>query len=154
MLLQLWQECSGFSEKDRAVSRAKQHLLLVAPGNEQPSDSNIQDLISYIEYHNFQVVQSEVYSVFDLLYQQYTEARIEYLRRHPKVSAFDSENIMYGAITGMLSERPHLTFNIICHQPLRMLILGQYHIPFYRFATNGSAELEQIGQFLDTYGQA
>nr|WP_130789573.1 AAA domain-containing protein [Lachnoclostridium pacaense] len=198
-----------------AVSRAKQHLLLVAPGNEQPSDSNIQDLISYIEYHNFQVVQSEVYSVFDLLYQQYTEARIEYLRRHPKVSAFDSENIMYGAITDMLSERPHLTLNIICHQPLRMLIrnteqlseeerrylvntathvdfliynriskvpvlvievdgfryhkpgtpqynrdqikdriLGRYHIPFYRFATNGSAELEQIGQFLDAYGQA
>ena len=61
-----------------AVSRAKKRLILVASGNEQPADSNIGDLISYIEYNNFQAVESEIYSVFDLLYQQYTAARIAY----------------------------------------------------------------------------
>lgn len=195
-----------------AVSRAKQQLLIVASGNEQPADSNIRDLISYIEYNNFQVIQSEVYSVFDLLYRQYTEARLGFLRNHPKVSAFDSENIMYGAIADMLSQRSHLALNVICHQPLRMLIrdtqglndeerqylmntathvdfliynrisrepvlaievdgfryhkagtpqynrdkmkdriFEQYHIPFYRFATNGSGEMEKIAIFLNEY---
>ena len=52
-----------------AISRAKKKLCLVTSGNEQPKDSNIQDLISYIEYNNFSVVNSELYSVFDLLYQ-------------------------------------------------------------------------------------
>lgn len=198
-----------------AVSRAKQQLFLVASGNEQPPDSNIRDLISYVEYHNFQVLQSKVYSVFDLLYRQYTKARIEYLRKHPQISAYDSENIMYGAITDMLGERAHLTLDIICHQPLHMLIrdqgllseeekrylmntathvdfliynriskepvlvievdgfryhkpgtpqykrdqikdriLERYHIPFYRFATNGSEELKKLGQFLDNYERA
>ena len=55
-----------------AISRAKKKLCLVVSGNEQPKDSNIQDLISYIEYNNFSVLDSEIYSVFDLLYQQYT----------------------------------------------------------------------------------
>ncbi len=51
-----------------AISRAKKRLCLVVSGNEQPADSNIKDLIAYIEYNNFDVVDSEIYSVFDLLY--------------------------------------------------------------------------------------
>lgn len=105
-----------------AVSRAKKRLCLVVSGNDQPKDSNIGDLISYIEYNNFQVVQSEIYSVFDLLYRQYTNARIAYLKRHPRVSAYDSENLMYGAIVDLLNSRHGLSLNLICHQPLNMLI--------------------------------
>ena len=62
-----------------AISRAKKKLCLVVSGNEQPADSNIKDLVAYIEYHNFAVVDSELYSVFDLLYQQYTQQRLAYL---------------------------------------------------------------------------
>jgi hypothetical protein len=105
-----------------AVSRAKKRLFLVSSGNEQPADSNIGDLISYIRYNNYQVIQSELYSVFDLLYQQYTDARIAYLKKHPHVSEYDSENLMYGAISDLLKERPQLSLNVICHQPLNMLI--------------------------------
>lgn len=105
-----------------AVSRAKKRLCLVVSGNNQPADSNIGDLISYIEYNNFQVMQSEIYSVFDLLYRQYTNARIAYLKRYPRVSAYDSENLMYGAIVNLLKSRSELSLNIICHQPLNMLI--------------------------------
>ena len=64
-----------------AVSRAKQRFCLIVSGNEQPSDSNIADLISYIEYNNFQVVESKIYSVFDLLYRQYTKERMVLSRR-------------------------------------------------------------------------
>ncbi|WP_425802364.1 AAA domain-containing protein [Desulfitobacterium sp. Sab5] len=105
-----------------AVSRAKKRLFLVVSSNEQPKDSNIGDLIAYIEYNNFQVVQSEIYSVFDLLYRQYTDARIAFLKKHPHVSAYDSENLMYGAIVDLLHSRPQLSLNVICHQPLNMLI--------------------------------
>jgi Superfamily I DNA and RNA helicases and helicase subunits len=105
-----------------AVSRAKNRLCLIVSGNDQPVDSNIGDLISYIEYNNFQVIQSEIYSVFDLLYQQYTDARIAFLKKHSRISAYDSENLMYGAIVDLLNSSPQLTLNIICHQPLNMLI--------------------------------
>lgn len=111
-----------------AVSRAKKRLWLVASGNEQPKDSNIGDLISYIEYNNFQVIESEIYSVFDLLYQQYTEARISFLEKHQHVSAYNSENLMYGAILDMLNSHPKLTLNLICHQPLNMLIHDAKHL--------------------------
>lgn len=47
--------------------------------------SNIGDLIAYIECNNFQVVHSEIYSVFDLIYRQYTDARIKYLFGHPSL---------------------------------------------------------------------
>ncbi len=105
-----------------AVSRAKKRLCLVVSGNDQPKDSNIGDLISYIEYNNFQVVQSEIYSVFDLLYRQYTNARIAYLKRHPRISTYDSENLMYGAIVDLLNNRSGLSLSLICHQPINMLI--------------------------------
>ncbi len=105
-----------------AISRAKKKLCLVVSGNKQPADSNIQDLISYIEYNNFQVIDSALYSVFDLLYQQYTQERFAYLAKHKRVSAYDSENLMYAAIVDILQERPELPLNVICHPKLRMLI--------------------------------
>ncbi len=105
-----------------AVSRAKKRLCIVVSGNEQPVDSNINDLVSYIEYNNFQVIQSEIYSVFDYLYQQYTAERIEFLKKHKRVSKYDSENLMYGLIVDILACYPALSLSVICHQPLNMLI--------------------------------
>jgi len=127
-----------------AVSRAKKRLLLVASGNDQPADSNIGDLISYIRYNNYQVIQSKIYSVFDLLYQQYTESRISYLKKHPHVSEYDSENLMYGAICDLLKERPQLSLSVICHQPLNMLIRDPHLLneKEYRYAMNTATHLD------------
>jgi hypothetical protein len=105
-----------------AISRAKKKLCLVVSGNEQPADSNIKDLVAYIEYHNFEVVDSELYSVFDLLYQQYTQQRLEFLQKHKQISEYDSENLMYAAISDMLQGMPDLPLNVICHQKVRLLI--------------------------------
>lgn len=105
-----------------AISRAKKRLCLVVSSNEQPADSNIRDLISYIEYNNFQINQSEIYSVFDYLYQQYTSERIAFLKKHKHVSRYDSENLMYGTIVDILARHSDLPLNVICHQPLNMLI--------------------------------
>lgn len=117
---------SDFADKpdmvNVVVSRAKKRLIVVVSGNEQPKDSNLQDLIDYIEYNNFEVVNSKLYSIFDLLYQQYTKERQEFLSRHKRISQYDSENLMYGALVDMLAEFPELPLSIICHQKLRMLL--------------------------------
>lgn len=127
-----------------AISRAKKKLCLVVSGNEQPTDSNIKDLIAYIEYHNFQVVNSELYSVFDLLYQQYTQQRLAYLAKHKRVSEYDSENLMYAAISDMLQDMPELPLNVICHQKVRLLIREFSHLTEeeFRYATHPNTHVD------------
>jgi len=107
-----------------AISRAKKQLILVVSGNEQPVNSIIGDLISYIEYNNYKIITSEIRSIFDLLYRQYTDARISFLKKHSNMSVYASENLMYGTIMNILRlERyANLSINLICHQPLNMLI--------------------------------
>lgn len=105
-----------------AVSRAKKRLCLVTSGNEQPADTNIEDLLDYIRYQNFQSVQSELYSIFDYLYRQYTASRLVYLKRHKRVSDYDSENLMYGLIRDVLQESGRTELEVVIHMPLNMLI--------------------------------
>lgn len=127
-----------------AISRAKKKLCLVVSGNEQPTDSNIKDLVAYIEYHNFEVVDSELYSVFDLLYQQYTQQRLAYLAKHKRVSEYDSENLMYAAISDMLQEMPDLPLNVICHQKVRLLIRDHEKLTEeeFRYATHPNTHVD------------
>jgi len=107
-----------------AISRAKKQLILVVSGNEQPVNSIIGDLISYIEYNNYKITKSEIRSIFDLLYRQYTDSRIAFLKKHSNISVYKSENLMYKAIVNILKldRYSNLSINIICHQPLNMLI--------------------------------
>lgn len=105
-----------------AVSRAKSRLILVVTGNEQAKERNITDLIDYIQYNNFAVVESKIYSVFDYLYKQYTEKRIAYLKKHKNVSEYDSENLMYSLIDEIISDNKYLSLDVVCHFPLKMLI--------------------------------
>lgn len=86
-----------------AVSRAKKKLMLVVTGNEQSRERNITELIDYIQYNNFEVTESKIYSIFDYLYKQYTEERRVYLQKHKKVSEYDSENLMYSLIEDIIS---------------------------------------------------
>lgn len=105
-----------------AVSRAKKQLYLVISGNKQPEDSNIFDLVSYIEYNNFSVTDSKLYSIFDYLYKQYTQSRMEFLKKHKRVSEYDSENLMYALIQNTLRECELSSLDVVCHMPLNMLI--------------------------------
>ncbi len=105
-----------------AVSRAKKKLMLVVTGNEQSKERNITDLIDYIQYNNFDVVESKIYSIFDYLYKQYTEERIAYLQKHKKVSEYDSENLMYSLIEEIIDDNKYSSLDVVCHFPLNMLI--------------------------------
>jgi superfamily I DNA and/or RNA helicase len=105
-----------------AVSRAKKQLFLILSGNAQLSCRNISDLAAYIEYNNFEIKESNLYSIFDYLYTQYTAARIKFLSKHKKISEYDSENLMYGLMTDILSDDKFASLDIVCHFPLNMLI--------------------------------
>ena len=105
-----------------AVSRAKKKLMLVVTGNEQAKERNITDLIAYIQYNNFEVVNSKMYSIFDYLYKQYTEERKAYLQRHKNISEYDSENLMYALLEEVLAEDKYACLDVVCHFPMNMLI--------------------------------
>lgn len=106
-----------------AVSRAKSQFYLVVSGNEQPKDCNISDLIAYIEYNNGTVSTSKIHSIFDYLYEQYTDVRMAYLKKHKKISEYDSENLTFALLEDILEDNLNMHhLKIICHLPLYMLI--------------------------------
>lgn len=105
-----------------AVSRAKKKLLLVVTGNEQTKERNVTDLIEYIQYNNFEVTESKIYSVFDYLYTQYTKARRGYLKKHKKVSKYNSENLMYALLKEIFAMNEFACLDVVCHKPMNMII--------------------------------
>ena len=105
-----------------AVSRAVDKLIVVIADNEQNENSNIGDLVRYIEYHNFEIINSNIYSVFDLLYHSYSEHLFEQMKDRKKVSAFESENLMKAVIEKVLKKPAFNNLDYVMHQPLRMLI--------------------------------
>ncbi len=105
-----------------AVSRAIDQLILVVNGNKLENDSNISDLIRYIEYNNFAVIHSDLYSIFDYLYKGFEEKRIKIISKTGSVSEFDSENLMYALIKEVLGNDNFSKYDVLLHFPLRNLI--------------------------------
>ena len=128
-----------------AVSRAKRQFTLVTSSNEQPDSRNIADLLAYIDYNGGKITESAIHSVFDLLYEPYAEARREFLKRHSRISEFDSENLTYALLERVLEADPafrHL--GVLCHQPLRQLIRDWTLLndEECRYASNGATHLD------------
>ena len=105
-----------------AISRAKTHLCVVTNGNDMSEDSNLSQLLSYIQYNNFEVKESKLRSIFDLLYQQYTAERLAYQAKHGQISDYFSENLVYDALNKVLNEMGKNNFSVVCHYPLAKLI--------------------------------
>lgn len=104
-----------------AVSRAKKQFTLVVSADEQP-DSNIQNLIDYIEYYQGRCDQSCISSIFDLLYEDYTQELLDFYKTHKKVSEYDSENLAYWTIRDAIKETENTHLSVLMHYPLRYLI--------------------------------
>ena len=64
----------------------------------------------YSLYINLIVEESNIYSVFDLLYKQYEKERLDYFKKHKKISNYDSENIIYHLLNKVLEDYKDLTF--------------------------------------------
>lgn len=102
-----------------AVSRAVKKFWLVCSNNETDKNDQIQNLIKYIKYNNFEVTESKIRSIFDLLYKQYTKEREEFLAKHKKVSLYISENLAYACIKKCLSDIGVSMIDFVIHVPLR-----------------------------------
>ncbi|NMD72281.1 AAA family ATPase [Bacillus sp. DNRA2] len=106
-----------------AVSRAVDKLIVVvSEGSEEWKGTNVGDLVRYIQYHNFEVIESQIYSVFDLLYKSYSNKLLETLKSSKRVSEFKSENLMNAVIEKVLNMPEFHSLDWVLHQPLRMLI--------------------------------
>lgn len=105
-----------------AISRAKNRLCIVTNGNELPQNSNLAQLIAYIQYNNFEVKESKLYSVFDILYKQYTAERLAYESTHSLVSNYLSENLVYTILSKAIADLNLVNIEVLCHYPLSRLI--------------------------------
>ncbi|MDD2829800.1 MAG: AAA domain-containing protein [Sulfuricurvum sp.] len=103
-----------------AVSRAKEQLYIVVSDREK--NKNMKDLVNYIRYNNFEIADSKIYSIFDLLYQDYAPYLKRFLGKIKKVSNYQSENLMNVIIEKVLDleQYSNLAYNI--NYPLNKLI--------------------------------
>lgn len=105
-----------------AISRAREKLRLVVSREMAEGNGNVADFVRYIKYINCEVVPGRVRSVFDLLYGEYTAARLEVLKKIKQVSKYDSENLAYGEIEAVLQERTYRDYGVVLQFPLSMLV--------------------------------
>ena len=127
-----------------AVSRAVDQFIVVTDGNNNDKASPIHDLIGYIQYHNHEIVDSEIHSVFDYLYEANSEVRKEILRKYGRASEFDSENLMLLLIKNILAEDNFSKFGVVMHVPLRDLLcdLTKLDAEKLSFATNSLTHVD------------
>ena len=121
-----------------AVSRAIDQFIVVTDGNDNDTTSPIHELVGYIQYHNHEVINSEIHSVFDYLYKNCAEARESAMRKYGRVSEVDSENLMYAVVRDVLSKSDFSKFDVVMHVPLRMILsdLTKLNARELSFATN------------------
>lgn len=108
-----------------AVSRAvKKLVIVISPNIAKQYGTNIGDLIRYVEYRarTGEVVNSNIYSVFDLLYSSYSDKLKEIMRNLKYVSAYKSENLMNIVIESVLALPKYNSFKHALHIPLKFLI--------------------------------
>ena len=106
-----------------AVSRAKKKFCLVMTGNEQEKHGNIMDLLDYIAYNNCAITESKLASIFDYLYDQYTKQRMAFIKNHPQISEYVSENLTYAMLNEIVaSDDRYNVLKVLCHVPLRQVV--------------------------------
>lgn len=139
---------SGFVDDPRmlnvAVSRAVRSLTVVTSDDPRNDPTNYGELARYIQYNNCEVVQSKVYSVFDLLYQGYAEQRRAFLKKYRRISEYDSENLLYTVLTEIL-QTPEFS-SVACAVRVSLLHLVRDYSSFTeeetRFAKNPLAHVD------------
>lgn len=103
-----------------AISRAIDKLYVVVSDNEK--NKNMKDLVSYIRYNNYDIQESKIYSIFDLLYQNYAPYLNTYLNKLKKVSQYKSENLMNIVIENVLKNEEFQHLGVFLNYSLNKII--------------------------------
>jgi len=96
-----------------AVSRAqKQFILVTDHALFRKSRKDVGNLIRYIEYKTLHehITHSQLISVFDLLYSDYSERLHQLKARIVNKSKYKSENIIWRVLADLLEEGPYRCF--------------------------------------------
>ena len=105
-----------------AISRAKKQLYVLVPQTQLPAGV-LKDLVAYIEYNQGNIIDSQVYSIFDILYSQYTNERTLWLQTNNKDSKeYISETRFNELLNDILSNYNLHTVKIYKNYPLRNLV--------------------------------
>ncbi|MDN5103867.1 AAA domain-containing protein [Aliarcobacter butzleri] len=103
-----------------AISRAVDKLYVVVSDREK--NQNMKDLVGYIKYYNCDIVESKIYSIFDLLYKSYSSHLNKYQKKYKSVSEHKSENLMSLIIDEVLKEDNFLHLDVVLHRQLCVII--------------------------------
>ena len=105
-----------------AVSRAIRSLTVIMSANRENDKTNFGDLAKYIDYNNYALIDSQVYSVFDMLYADYAAQRMAYLKKHRRISEYDSENLAFSVIEEVLKQSRFQSVGCAVHSSLATLV--------------------------------
>lgn len=105
-----------------AVTRAKKYLRLVVSKEICNTNSNLNDLIKYIQYNNFELVESKIKSIYDLLYKTNRKARLDFLKGKKRISEYDSENITYNVIKNIIEKNKWSNLDLVSFIPLKSIL--------------------------------
>lgn len=109
-----------------ALTRAKNRLYIVASSELVSQQGTIlNDLARYLSYRHPDALKKEecpVYTVFDLMYSDYSK-ELEEMKKHlMKVSEYESENIMATLLEEMRKDETGTPFSYVVHYPLFRLV--------------------------------
>lgn len=98
-----------------AVSRAIERFVLVTNHDTLPRSRHIRDLVGHIRYHGLDegMLDSEVVSIFDLLYQNYARRLRPLARRRKHELRHKSEDIAWTVLHDVLAEQRYRHLRVV-----------------------------------------
>lgn len=129
-----------------AVTRAKKYLRLIASKQIAEGNGNLSDLIKYIQYNNFELVESNIKSIYDLLYKANRKQRLEYLKGKKRIAEHDSENITYNTILQIIKKNDWNNLDVLTHVPLNELLKDIDKLPDQerKYASNNWTHIDLV----------
>lgn len=108
-----------------AISRAKKHLYVIASSEALSQEGTLLcDLAKYVSCYcqNSNKIKTKVYSVFDLMYDEYSPILQDMKNRILKVSDFQSENIIATIIDEICRSKKYGLLSFKHNYPLRKIV--------------------------------
>lgn len=132
-----------------AFSRAKKKLIIVTSKELLNQENTIlSDFSKYLNYYcdNTVVKSTSVYSVFDLMFEEFNKALLPLKMRMLKFSNFDSENIVATLIKDICASNQFGILGFSHNYPLRYVVNTKEikDEEYYRFATHRNTHCDFV----------